>query len=186
MFPAIFIDRDGVIIENRSEYVREWSQVSVIQNAIRSLSNSKLKKYKIVIVTNQSAVGRGIITLDTAKEINYRLINLINNQGGRIDCVYLCPHAPDDNCDCRKPKPELLLRAAKELSLDLKRSWMIGDAWSDVQAGQAASVRGSILVKTGRGADQLSLQRPEGIKKFFVSTDLTQAIDTIIQQDSKV
>ena len=185
MFPAIFIDRDGVLIENRSDYVRDWSQVSVFPNVIHALSNAKLKSHKMVIVTNQSAVGRGIISLETAEEINSRLVHLIRNQGGRIDGVYLCPHGPDNGCDCRKPQPGLLLQAAKDLSLDLKRSWMIGDAWSDVQAGQAAGVRGAIIVKTGRGVDQLSLFRPDGISEFLVSDDLSHAIDTIIEQDNK-
>lgn len=183
MFPAIFLDRDGVLIENRTDYVRAWSQVSVFPDAIRALSNPKLDNHKIVIVTNQSAVGRGIISLETAEEINHRLVRLIRERGGRVDGVYLCPHAPDEGCECRKPEPGLLLRAAGEMSLDLKRSWMIGDAWSDVQAGQAASVRGTILLRTGRGTDQISLPRPEGVTSFLVCDDLAQAMDVILKQD---
>ncbi|NTU56744.1 MAG: HAD family hydrolase [Anaerolineales bacterium] len=186
MFPAIFLDRDGVLIENRAEYVRDWSQVSIYPEAIRALSNSKLKNHKIVIVTNQSAVGRGIISLETAEEINDRLVHLIRDQGSRVDGVYLCPHGPDDGCDCRKPRPGLLLRAARELSLDLKRSWMIGDAWSDVQAGQSAGVQGTILLKTGRGADQLSLPRPADIGEFLVCEDLPQALKIILADNRKV
>ena len=183
MFPAIFLDRDGVLIENRSDYVRDWSQVSIFREAILALSNPKLDGYKMVMVTNQSAVGRGIISLDTANDINTRLVSLIQTRGGRIDGVYLCPHGPDDGCNCRKPRPGLLLRAAKELSLDLKSSWMIGDAWSDIQAGHAAGVQGTIIVKTGRGSDQLSLPKPEGINKFQIYDDLSQAIDSILKQD---
>lgn len=183
MYPAIFLDRDGVIIENRFDYTRDWSQVRIFPGAIRALSNSKLINHKIVIVTNQSAVGRGIVSLETAEEINNRLVNLIRDQGSRVDNVYLCPHGPDDGCECRKPKPGLLLRAARELSLDLKRSWMIGDAWSDVQAGQAAGVQGTIIVKTGRGIDQLSLHQPEDVTDFLISDDLPQAIDIILMHD---
>lgn len=180
MFPAIFLDRDGVLIENRAEYVRDWSQVHIFPDAIRALSDPKLNKHRIVIVTNQSAVGRGIILLETAEEINQRLVRLIRDQGGRVDGVYLCPHGPDDGCDCRKPQPGLLLRAAEELSLDLKRSWMVGDAWSDVQAGQAAGVQGTIILKTGRGADQLSLPKPVDVGGFLVCEDLPEALKTII------
>ena len=93
--------------------------------------------------------------LNTAQEINQRLINLIREHGGQIDGAYMCPHKPEDGCSCRKPLPGLLLQAAKDLSLDLQRSWMIGDAWSDVQAGEAAGMRGTILLKTGRGTEQL-------------------------------
>ena len=180
MFPAIFLDRDGVIIENRTDYVQDWSQVSVFPDAIRALSNSKLKNHKIVIVTNQSAVGRGIISLDTAVDINQRLVQLIHDQGSKVDGVYLCPHGPNDGCDCRKPKPGLLLVAAKELSLDLKRSWMVGDAWSDVEAGQAAGVKGTIMLRTGRGADQLTLPRPANVREFLVCNDLPEALETIL------
>lgn len=186
MFPAIFLDRDGVLIENRAEYVRNWSQVVIFPEAIRALASSKLDNYKVVIVTNQSAVGRGIIPLETAEEINLRLVRLIRAQGGRIDGVYLCPHSPDDGCDCRKPRPGLLLRAAEELSLDLKRSWMVGDAWSDVQAGQAAGVQGAIILRTGRGTAQLSLPQPEDVSNFLVCDDLSQAIDVIPNHDSQV
>lgn len=185
MFPAIFLDRDGVLIENRAEYVRDWSQVHIFPDAIRALSDPKLNNHKIVIVTNQSAVGRGIISLETAEEINQRLVRLIRDQGGRVDGVYLCPHGPDDGCDCRKPQPGLLLRAAEELSLDLKRSWMVGDAWSDVQAGQAAGVQGAIILKTGRGADQLSLPKPADVGEFVVCEDLPEALKTIIGFDER-
>ena len=185
MFPAIFLDRDGVLIENRSDYVRDWSQVIIFSDAIRSLSNSELKNRKIVIVTNQSAVSRGIISLETANGINARLVLSIHDLGGRIDGVYLCPHRPDDGCKCRKPMPGLLLQAAQELSLDLKRSWMIGDAWSDVQAGQAAGVQGTIIVKTGRGKDQLSISQPKDASNFHTCDDLSQAIDFILRNEDK-
>jgi D-glycero-D-manno-heptose 1,7-bisphosphate phosphatase len=183
MFPAIFLDRDGVLIENRPEYVRDWSQVGIFPEAICALSSSRLDGYKMVMVTNQSAVGRGIISLAAAEGINARLVGLIRDRGGRIDGVYLCPHGPADDCDCRKPKPGMLLRAAKDLSLDLKRSWMIGDAWSDVQAGQAVGVRGTIILKTGRGANQLSEPQPAGLGKFLICDDLPQALNTVLALD---
>lgn len=183
MFPAVFIDRDGVIIENRSDYVRNWSHVTIFPEAVRALSSPKLESHKIVIVTNQSAVGRGLISLETAETINDRIVRTIRFQGSRVDGAYLCPHSPTDGCDCRKPKPGLLLRAAKELSLDLKRSWMVGDAWSDIQAGQAAGVRGTIILKTGRGTDQLSLPRPALIEDFLICSDLSEALETILRLD---
>lgn len=186
MFPAIFLDRDGVLIENRANYVRDWSDVKIFPEAIKGLSNPRLKLYKIVIVTNQSGVGRGIIPITTAKKINKRLVDLIHDQSGKLDNAYLCPHSPDMNCDCRKPKPGLLLQAAAELSLDLKRSWMVGDAWSDVQAGQAAGVLGTIIVKTGRGEEQLSMPRPSGIKDHLVCDDLSHALSVILGRESEI
>jgi D-glycero-D-manno-heptose 1,7-bisphosphate phosphatase len=183
MFPAIFLDRDGVLIENKSDYIRDWSQVKIFPEAIHVLSHSALQTYKIVIVTNQSAVGRGLISLETAHEINRRFVHLVHQYGGQVDAAYLCPHKPDDDCPCRKPKPGLLFQAATELSLDLSRSWMIGDAWSDVQAGQAAGVRQSILLKTGRGTQQLLQPRPESITRHLLFEDLSQAIHAILTMD---
>ena len=112
MFRAIFLDRDGVLIENRSEYVREWSHVKILPGALEALS--RLQDYKIIIVTNQSAVGRGLISLEIAHEINNQLIEVIKENKGRIDGIFMCPHTPDDQCSCRKTKPGLLLQAAKE------------------------------------------------------------------------
>jgi D-glycero-D-manno-heptose 1,7-bisphosphate phosphatase len=182
MFRAIFLDRDGVLIENRSEYVREWSHVKIFPAAIKALSH--LHGYKIVIVTNQSAVGRGLISLEIADEINKQLIEVIRKNEGQIDGVFMCPHTPDDQCNCRKPNPGLLLQAAKELSLDLHRSWMIGDAWSDLLAGKAAGVRGVALLKTGRGSEQLSQPRPESLADYFVFNDLPEALTAIQNIDS--
>ncbi len=184
MYPSIFLDRDGVLIENRSDYVRDWSQVKIIPEAIHALSLAPVKKYKVVIVTNQSVVGRGLILLETAQEINQQLINLIHDHGGQIDGVYMCPHQPEDGCSCRKPLPGLLLQAAKDLSLDLQRSWMIGDAWSDVQAGEAAGMRGTILLKTGRGSEQLLQPRLEMVTGNLVFDNLPLAFEAIFTIDN--
>ena len=179
MYPAIFLDRDGVLIENRLDYVRDWSQVKIIPEAIHALSLGPLKNYKIVIVTNQSAVGRGLVLPENAEEINRRLVNLIHHHGGQVDGVYMCTHKPDDDCFCRKPRPGLLLQAARELSLDLQRSWMIGDAWSDVQAGQRAGVRHTILLRTGRGTEQLLQPSPEELAGQLIFDNLPMAFDAI-------
>jgi D-glycero-D-manno-heptose 1,7-bisphosphate phosphatase len=154
MQPAIFLDRDGVIIENRARYVRSWADVQIFPQALAALAGLSQWPHKIVIVTNQSAVGRGLISLGTAQAINERLVQEIGRSGGRIDAVFMCPHAPADGCDCRKPRPGLLLQAQETLRLDLPRSVMIGDALSDLTAARAAAVGHVALVRTGRGASQ--------------------------------
>lgn len=179
---AIFLDRDGVLIENRSEYVRMWSDVEIFSGAIKSLVG--LRGYKVVVVTNQSAVGRGLMTIETAHSINNQLMEAVKIYGATIDAVYMCPHSPDAQCNCRKPNPGLLLQAADELSLDLSRSWMIGDAWSDLLAGRAAGVRGVALLRTGRGSDQLLQPQPEILGDYFVFNDLADALNSIQKFDS--
>ncbi len=180
MFPAVFLDRDGVLIENRSNYIREWSQVIIYPKTFSSLFRLQGAGYKLVIVTNQSAVGRGLVPIQTAEEINHRLVETIRKNNGRVDRVYMCPHEPGEECDCRKPKPGMILQAARELDLDLNRSWMIGDAWSDLLAGQAAGLRGLILVKTGRGNDQLLEPQPGALYSFHLADDLASAVQILL------
>ncbi len=170
--PAIFLDRDGVVIENRANYVRAWSDVTFYARALEALRRLKNTPYALVIVTNQSAVGRGILTLAQAEEINRQVVAHIRAAGGRIDAAYLCPHAPDVGCICRKPQPGMLLRAARDLYLDLPRSWMVGDALTDIQAGQAAGVGHTALVRTGRGMRQLSLLHAAHLPPSLVVDDL--------------
>ena len=180
MFRTVFLDRDGVLIENRSDYIREWSHVKLLPKVFDALSGFQHAGFKIIIVTNQSAVGRGLMTFDTAQEINDRLVKTIQAGGGWVDGVYMCPHPPEDQCNCRKPQPGLLLQAAQELSLDLHASWMIGDAWSDLLAGQAAGVSDMLMVRTGRGSIQLLGPQPENLKPFHISNDLFEAFQTIV------
>lgn len=186
MFPAIFLDRDGVIIENRSDYVRHWSHVSILPKAIDALSGFQRAGFKVVLVTNQSAVARGLMTLQEAKRINERLVKSVKKSGGWVDAVFMCPHKPEDNCACRKPLPGMLLQAAAELSLDLRSSWMVGDAWSDLLAGQSAGVAGTAMVRTGRGAAQLLQAQPQEIKPFLVCDDVFDAFNRITSLRKKI
>lgn len=180
VFPAIFLDRDGVIIENRSDYVRSWEDVQVFPQALEALARASASPYKIVLVTNQSAVGRGLMSLAAAEAINCRLKALIEDAGGRVDGIFLCPHAPETDCDCRKPRPGLLLQAAQALDLDLVRSVMIGDALTDLLAGQAAGVGRLALVRSGRGAAQDRLPKPESLQSYRTYDTLTNALEDIL------
>lgn len=177
--PAIFLDRDGVIIENRDEYCRAWEQVVILPGALQALARARIAPYAVVIITNQSAVGRGLVDRATADDINARLVAAIRAAGGRVDGVFLCPHAPEAGCNCRKPKPGLLLQAARELSLDLPRSVLIGDSLSDIEAARAAGVGQAMLVRTGRGIEQLALARAASVGDFPVYADLSEALDVV-------
>ena len=176
MQPALFLDRDGVIIENRADYIRTWSDVAIYPQALDALIKIKGSHFKILMITNQSAVGRGLISQDTAREINDRLVAEIQSSGGRIDGVFMCPHAPQDHCSCRKPEPGLILQAASEHSIDLQNSILIGDALSDILAGQKAGVAQNILVRTGRGFDQSLLPLASQIPDFMIYDSLSDAL----------
>lgn len=179
-FPALFLDRDGVIIENREAYVRSWADVEIYPQALAALARIRSWPGRIVIITNQSVVGRGIIPLEVARAINRRLVEQIDRAGGRIDGVYMCPHAPQDECSCRKPQPGLLRQASQALSIDLQRSLMIGDALSDIQAGKAANVRETVLLRTGRGRAQERLNTTRSVEPFRVFDTLAEALEQLI------
>lgn len=180
MFPAIFLDRDGVIIENRSNYVRSWDDVAIFGQALTALARINSSLYKIIVVTNQSAVGRGIISLETALEINNRLLKVIKQTGGRIDGIFMCPHAPQDNCECRKPKPGLILQAAESHNLDLSQSILIGDALSDIMAAQASGVNQTALVQTGLGGEQEIPAQSKALEKLLTYDTLDQALTALV------
>jgi D-glycero-D-manno-heptose 1,7-bisphosphate phosphatase len=180
MKPAIFLDRDGVLIENYPSYIRRWEDVQVFPQALAALALINLAPYKIVIVTNQSVVGRGLISLENARQINRQLVSVFEQAGGRIDGVFMCPHTSQDQCECRKPKPGMLFQAARELSLDLSRSLMIGDTLSDLQAGQAAGVYKTALVRTGLGASQVNIPQSNLIAPFSIYENVFDALINLI------
>jgi len=176
MDPAIFLDRDGVVIENRDEYVRSWNDVIFLPGALEALRTARISPFRIVVVTNQSAVGRGIISLADAEEINSKFINKVASEGGRLDGLFMCPHSPAENCSCRKPRPGLLFNAAAKMNIDISQSYMIGDALSDLEAGQAAGVLQALLVRTGRGAIQEKLPAAGKLHPFLAFDTLARAL----------
>jgi D-glycero-D-manno-heptose 1,7-bisphosphate phosphatase len=178
--PAIFLDRDGVIIENRAEYVRSWEDVAFIPGVFEALSRLSKENCRIVLVTNQSAVGRGLLSYEEAISINGSILEQIKSHGGRVDGSFICPHAPWENCTCRKPSPGLLLKAAEALSLDLPRSAMLGDALSDLKAGRSAGVALSGLVLTGRGREQNILPEAGPLRPFPVYKNLGDAVTHLL------
>ena len=176
--PAVFLDRDGVIIENRDDYVKSIAEVHFIRGVLDALARLARLDVLIVIATNQAAIGRGFVTRAAADAINAYVRKQIEAAGGRVDGLYMCPHRPEENCLCRKPAPGMLLEAARDLGIDLAASVMIGDALTDVKAARAAGVR-SILVLTGLGRRQTrELAAPE-LNHTLTVPDLAAAIEQL-------
>ncbi len=149
----MFLDRDGVLIENREDYVRRWEEVELFPRAVEGCRLLSAAGYLLVVVSNQACVGRGILGLETVEALNARIMDALRAQGADILQAYLCPHHPDDQCECRKPRPGMVLRGAREHNIDLAASWMVGDNITDIGAAVAAGVK-PVLVRTGRGAEQ--------------------------------
>jgi len=176
MHSAIFLDRDGVIIENKSDYVLSWSDVEFFPQALKALQKISQSPFKIVIITNQSAVGRGLITLHVAQALNRRIEQEILKHGGRVDGLFMCPHSPEQACTCRKPQPGLIFQAAHQLDIDLSTSILVGDALTDIFAGINAGIRRTILVKTGRGSQQAALPEMDRMNEVLIYDTLLDAI----------
>ena len=172
---AVFLDRDGVINENRQDYVKTWDEFIFMPRALESLGLLAYSEFFVVVVSNQSAIHRGLVSSAMVEEINCRMVNQVKKTGARIDGVYYCPHIPSEACHCRKPLPGLFLRAAEDMQIDLERSYCVGDKLTDVAAGKAAGCR-NILVLTGEGGKQ----NVDMLNGYVVAKDLWNAVDFIL------
>jgi len=177
---AIFIDRDGTLIEERG-FISDPRQVELIPGAAEALRLMSSMGFLRIVISNQSGVGRGYFDRDSVEAINRRLKELLAERGTGLDDVLYCPHAPDDDCMCRKPRPGLLLEASLRHSIDLKRSYMIGDRDSDI--GAIASVGGKgVLVLTGYGEETWRRWR-WGHRPDFVARDILEAVYWIMGRE---
>lgn len=141
--PAVFVDRDGTLNEPPPPggFLTRPEDVRLLPGAAGALRRLKEAGYLLVVFSNQSGVARGVMTLADVEAVNARLAELLAGGGARLDGVYFCPHRDGDGCECRKPRPGMLLSAAKELGIDLARSWGMGDAARDLAAARAAGCR---------------------------------------------
>lgn len=137
---AVFLDRDGTIARD-VPYCRRPEDFEILPGVPRAVRLLNEHGFHIVVITNQSGIARGYFTLDTLELIHAKMRSEMERHGARVDAVYFCPHHPDDGCDCRKPSPALLLRAALDLGISLKDSFMIGDDAKDIKAGRSAGCR---------------------------------------------
>ena len=174
MKPCIFFDRDGTLIEERN-YLADPQGVALLPGAAEAVRRAREAGYLAVVLTNQSGVGRGYFTMNEVEAVNRRLGELLAAEGAQLDGIYVCPHAPEDGCDCRKPRTGLVARAARELAMDLAGSWVIGDKAADVELARNAGMR-SVLVETGYGASA-----GEGPRRMadFVAPDVLAAVEWI-------
>lgn len=157
---TVFLDRDGVINRNRANYVKQWSEFRFLPGARRAIASLTAAGYRIIVVTNQACVGKGLLSPSALDDLHGRMRREIEQAGGRIDGIIYCPHRSDEGCLCRKPAPGLLLRARDEYGVDLRHAVMVGDSMTDICAATAAGVP-AILVLSGLGW-QAALHAPHG------------------------
>jgi len=181
---AVFIDRDGTINEE-SGYLFRKEDCRFISGALEAIVQLNKASFSVVVITNQSGIARGYYSEADLDKLHQYMAGEVAAAGGRIDGWYFCPHHPEfpadgPQCDCRKPLPGMIQRAAHDLGIDLAASWMVGDKIADVDAGIAAGCQ-TILVKTGYGASE-ALSAPSG---QIMLDDLCAAAAYIVEQTSK-
>ncbi len=172
---AVFLDRDGTLNVERTDYVKSIDELALLPGVLDALARLAALNLPLILITNQSAIGRGIVSTHQVERIHEHLRSMVHAAQGRIDAVYLCPHPPDAGCTCRKPKPGLLLAAANDWRLDLARCAFIGDSMADLGAARAVGCQ-PILVRTGRQAQQLDelIHRDSDV---VLVDDLSAAVD---------
>jgi D-glycero-D-manno-heptose 1,7-bisphosphate phosphatase len=173
---VVVLDRDGTINVDR-HYLRDPGQVELLPGSAAALRKLNELGYRVVVVTNQSGIGRGFMTLADVEAVNRELLRIVRQEGGRLDAIYLCPHDPGEGCACRKPGTGLLERAGRELGFDPARSAVVGDKGSDIEMGRRAGAA-TILV-AAEGAAAIAESRPD-----FVAANLLEAADIIVRNVS--
>lgn len=185
--PAVFLDRDGTINEQMG-YINHLDRFVVLPGVGQAVSRLNRAGLAVVVVSNQSGVARGYFPEELVGRVNQRMIDLLARGGARLDGVYYCPHHPRAElaayrreCDCRKPKPGLLIKAAVDLGLDLKRSFVVGDRVGDLETARAVGAK-AILVLTGYGRGEAEFVLPgKNITPDFTAQDLGEAVDWILR-----
>jgi len=184
--PAVFFDRDGTICEEVG-YLSSPDQLVLIEGAAEGIRDLNSAGILVVITTNQSGVARGYFPEDVVEAVHERMRKLLSAQGARVDAIYYCPHHPEGivgalriDCQCRKPKPGMIHRAAAELPVDLASSYVVGDKLSDIEFGQSAGLK-AVLVRTGYGREEeKKLTQDVSRKPDYVADEVYQATQWIL------
>jgi D-glycero-D-manno-heptose 1,7-bisphosphate phosphatase len=180
-FEAVYLDRDGVLNVELFDYVTRPEELVIIDGAGQAVRRLNEAGLTVAVVTNQSGIGKGRYTAAGLDAVHARLVAELAADGARLDGLYHCPHIAEDQCDCRKPLPGLLRRAADDLGFDPARAVLVGDTARDLQAA-AAGGAAQILVRTGKGADLEARLPCDEVRPEVVVDDLAAAVDWILGQ----
>lgn len=178
----VILDRDGVINEDSDNYIKSVDEWKPIPGSLEAIARLKQADYKVVVATNQSGVARGLFGFDTLNRMHNKMLKMLADVGGSIDAIFFCPHLPEEDCLCRKPKPGLMHDIAKRFDVDLTGVPAIGDALRDIQAAQQVNAA-PMLVRTGKG--ERTLAKGQGLEGVPVFDNLAQAVDHILATRSK-
>lgn len=178
---VIFLDRDGVINQDSPDYIKGWSEFDFISRSVDAVRNLTRGGFRIILITNQSAVPRKLISPQELEHVHSKMKDVIESKGGKITDIFICPHLPSDGCACRKPSPGLIYQAQSKYDIDLAASVMIGDSVKDIRCGFNAGCGQSILVRTGNGKDAEPILAEAGLSTDYVAKDLYDAAQWLLR-----
>lgn len=177
----VILDRDGVINEDSDAYIKSPDEWVPIPGSLEAIARLNRAEYRVVVASNQSGLARGLFDADTLSRIHEKMHRALADVGGAVDAVFFCPHGPDDECDCRKPRPGLLQDIARRLNVSLRGVPAIGDSLRDLQAARSVGAQ-PILVLTGKGAKTQARLQAEGFGDIPVFADLAAAVDALLAE----
>jgi histidinol-phosphate phosphatase family protein len=175
---AVFVDRDGTLNEDHG-YVTSPEQLVVFPAVPKALARLNHLGFRVILLTNQSAIGRGFMTVQDLQRIHQKLEDLLRAQDGKIDAVYYCPHHPDEGCACRKPNIAMIQEAAEHFSLDLSLCYVVGDKWSDLEVAHRAGVQGVLVMSSDYSAVAVRARDAGQFPIAHVAESFVQAVDWI-------
>ena len=175
----IVLDRDGVINHDSDEYIKSTDEWVPIDGSLEAIARLNHGGYTVVVASNQSGIARGYFDIETLAAMHRKMTDLLDKLGGRIDAIFYCPHGPKDNCDCRKPKPGMLLEIGQRFNVSLEDVIFIGDSVTDIKAAANANAR-SVLVRTGKGEKAEKILKAENKTDIPVYDDLSAAVNAIL------
>ena len=181
MEKVVFLDRDGIISRDSPNHIKSWEEFHFLPNSKKGIKQLNNHKFHIILITNQSVIARGMVTKEELQNIHNKMKKEIEEYGGKIDKIYYCPHHPDDGCNCRKPKPGMILKAAEENNINTRKSYMIGDRMMDIEVGKAVGSK-TILIPSESGLKELrqSISKPD-----YIAKDLLDASKWLIEDYNK-
>lgn len=161
----IILDRDGVINHDSDDFIKSPAEWEPIEGSLEAIARLNYAGYKVVVITNQSGIARGLLDVETLNRIHSKMHRVLAQVGGKIEAIFFCPHGPDDKCDCRKPKDGAYRELANRLRISLENTVAVGDSLRDIQAAQSAGAK-PILVRTGKGERTLKKGIPKGVPVY--------------------
>jgi D-glycero-D-manno-heptose 1,7-bisphosphate phosphatase len=181
MKKIVFLDRDGVINHDSPNYIKSWSEFRFLPGSIEAIKRLHLNGFAVIIITNQSAVNRGMISQAELENMHTRMNAAVESGGGKITDIFYCPHTPDEGCGCRKPKPGLIRMAQEQYRIDLSNACMAGDSAKDIECARNAGCGRSVLVRTGNGITAEKILAEKNIFPDYIAENLLEAAEWIIE-----